>query len=100
MKTLAKIIISGILIMYSHTLQAQPGRGLVKQPPRIPAAIRIPTNASINATAKAKIHANSNSVYGTGGAVYKKDAPKKEQVKQDAIKDDGEEKKGKGKKQK
>jgi hypothetical protein len=98
MKTLTKIIIVWTFVLFSDKLSAQPGHGLVKQPPKINGAIRAATNAGITA-ANAKIHANSNSVYGTG-STYKRTQPKQEEVKKDEIKDDAEVKKSKGKKQK
>ena len=95
MKTLNKIITILILYLISNNLFAQPGHGMIKQPPRINGAMRGVTNASVNA----RIHANSNSVFGIGNShpnYNKKEEPKKEERK-----DDGEtKKKEKGKKEK
>ena len=97
MKTLNTIIAIFMALLIYKNVPAQPGRGMVKPPPRINGAIRAIANSSI----QARIHANSNSVFGTGNthANYtKKEEPKKEEIKDDKY--EGEVKKGKGKKQK
>ena len=100
MKTLTKIIIVWTFVLFSDKLSAQPGHGLVKQPPKINGAIRAATNAGITA-ANAKIHANSNSVFGTGNTkpdYNKKNQPKKQDVKSEAdVKKNTKEKKPKKK---
>lgn len=99
MKPLYKIIGLFIAVLFSTTLYAQLGRGLVRQPPRITGVTRAASNAAVNA----RIHANSNSVFGAGNShpkYNKTEQPAKEEVKKDAINDDAEVKKSKGKKKK
>ena len=70
-----------VFFIISNNLFAQPGHNMVKQPPRINGAVRATANANINA----KIHANSNSVFGTGNAhpnYNKKDNPQKGEIKE------------------
>ena len=62
MKALYTILAFFMTFIVSADLYSQPGRKAVKQPPRINGVQK----ATSNATAKAKIHANSNSVFGTG----------------------------------
>jgi hypothetical protein len=88
---IASLIIPCLLSGYVY---AQPGRPAVKQPPRINGVIKATTSASVNA----KIHANSNSVFGTN-----KTHPnynKKKVAKKDEITQDADTKKGKIRKQK
>jgi hypothetical protein len=99
MQTLIKFIALFTALLIGYTLSAQPGRGLVRQPPRINGAARAAANAGINA---ARIHANSNSVFGTGNThpnYTKKEEPKKEEINKEELKE-GDIKKNKGKKQK
>ena len=94
MKTLFKIISIFTFFLFSNNLLAQPGRNVVKQPPRINGILK----ATNNATARVKIHANSNSVFGS-----KKTHPnyeKRNQSKKVVIKTEGQLKKGKEKKDK
>jgi hypothetical protein len=80
------------LLLGSNTLLAQPG--LIKQPPKVSGV----TNAVRNANAR--IHANSNTIYGAGKV--KTDSKKTVISKSDAVnlKKKDEIKKGKGKKDK
>lgn len=71
-----------IACLFSCYIYAQTGRPNIKQPPRINGVLKATTNAAV----KAKIHANSNSVFGTGNnnAKYnKKNQPKKEAIKKE-----------------
>ena len=77
----------------SNNLSAQQGRG-IKQPPKINGITTAINNANINA----KIHANSNSVFGTANT--HPNYNKKEQPKSSEIKDGNETKKSKVKKEK
>ena len=82
MNLLIKTATLAIACLFSYFTYAQPGRGAIKQPPRINGVLKATTNAAV----KAKIHANSNSVFGTGtnNAKYnKKEQPKKEAVKKE-----------------
>ena len=77
MKSLYKIITLITLFLFSNNLPAQHGRIAVKQPPRINGVLK----ATSNAAAKVKIHANSNSVFGTSKThpkYDKKQSPKGE----------------------
>jgi hypothetical protein len=97
MKPLNKIISLFIVLLITINLSAQPRHGMVKPPPRINSAARAAVNASINA----RLHANSNSVFGIGNThpnYSKKEEPKQEEIKDE--KDEGDVKKGKGKKHK
>lgn len=85
MKTIYKIITLFMAFLISNHLFAQPGRSshinnIVKQQPRINGILK----ATNNANANAKIHANSNSVFGTRNThpnYNKKDQPKKDEIK-------------------
>lgn len=92
MKVLYNILCLLTAFFTSTTLSAQPGH-VIKQPPKI----NVP-KVIANATVNARIHANSNSVFGTGNThpnYNKKSVPKK-----DDVKVEGETKKSKSKKQK
>ena len=90
MKPICKIIILFMAFLISNHLFAQPGRSLhsiqiIKQP-RINGMLKTTTNANANA----KIHANSNSVFGTGNThpnYNKKNQPKKDEIKNDYVND-------------
>ena len=81
MKTIHKPILSLIVFIMSNYLFAQQGPNLsiAKQQQNINGILR----ANSIANANAKIHANSNSVFGTtnSSSYNKKDPPKKEEVK-------------------
>ena len=72
MKTLYKIITIFTLLLFFNNFPAQHVRSAVKQPPRINGVLK----ATSNAAAKAKIHANSNSVFGTSKTHPKYDKKK------------------------
>ena len=95
MKTLYAILYLVTAFFAGNVVLAQPGHG-IKPPPKInvPNIPRVITNANVNT----RIHANSNSVFGTGNThpnYNKKTEPNKETVKVE-----GETKKSKTKKQK
>ena len=79
MKSLYRIIALFTLFLFSNNLPAQHGHATIKQPPRINGVLK----ATSNATAKAKIHANSNSVFGTSKThpKYDKKQPQKGELK-------------------
>jgi hypothetical protein len=81
MKTLFKIITIFTFFLFSNNLLAQPGRGVVKQPPRINGILK----ATNNATNRVKIHANSNTVIGTSKTHpnYDKKQAKKGELKEE-----------------
>lgn len=83
-----------VIFITSNNLFAQPGHNLVKQPSRINGVARAIANANVNA----KIHANSNSVFGTGNT--HPNYNKKDQSRKEVAMDDGDIKKAKAKKQK
>ena len=88
MKALNKITFLLIVVfIISNKLFAQPGRNMVKQPPRINGVVRATATANINA----KIHANSNSVFGNGNS--HPNYSKKEQPQKEVRNDEGEIKK-------
>jgi hypothetical protein len=97
MKTKIIFLILTVGFLYNCPVFAQGGRPphkVVKQQPRVSGAI----SANTHANAKAKIHANSNSVFGS-----KKTHPnyeKRNQSKKVVIKTEGQLKKGKEKKDK
>ncbi|MEO7291729.1 MAG: hypothetical protein ABIW34_01405 [Ginsengibacter sp.] len=91
MKPIYKIILVYITFLCSTRLFAQPGHNIVKQTKGI--------NGILKATANARIHANSNSVF--GAANNPTNYSKKDQRKKDEIKIDKEvQKNNKVKKQK
>lgn len=80
MKPIFKTAALLISILLSYNSHAQPGRSTIKQPPKINGVIKATTNANVNA----KIHANSNSVFGaskTHPKYDKKAQPKKSEIK-------------------
>ena len=89
-----KIVTLLITCFFSYCASAQQGRPTIKQPPKINGVLKATTNASINA----KIHANSNSVFGT--AKTHPNYNKKKVVKKDEITHEADTKKSKSKKQK
>lgn len=91
MKPIHKIILVYITFLCSTRLFAQPGHNFVKQTQGL--------NGILKATANARIHANSNSVF--GAANNPTNYSKKDQRKKDEIKIDKEvQKNNKVKKQK
>ena len=83
-----------VLIVLCNIAIAQPGRN-IKQPPKIKG---VPTAIS---NTKVKIHANSNSVYGTAKThpnYSKKPTPKKEASNSPVVAKADQDKKSKGKK--
>ena len=82
MKLIYKTAAFVIACMFSCLTYAQ-RPNIVKQPPKINGVLKATTNAAINA----KIHANSNSVFGTGNGntnkYNKKNQPKKEDIKKE-----------------
>lgn len=83
MKALYKIITFFTLFLFSNDLLAQHRRIAVKQPPRINGVLK----ATSNTPAKAKIHANSNSVFGTSKThpKYDKKLPPKGELKDEKV---------------
>jgi hypothetical protein len=83
MKLLIQSAVLFIACLFSCYVYAQPGRpNIVKQPPRINGVMKATTNAATNA----KIHANSNSVFGTGNGqsnYNKKNQSKGEEIKKE-----------------
>lgn len=78
MKTIITIITA---LLFCNCLEAQQGIKVVKQPPKVNGVLK----ATTNATTKVKIHANSNTVHGTGNtkSAYKKPAQKKSGEKEE-----------------
>lgn len=97
MKLINKAAALLLACMFSCFTYAQ-RPALVKQPPKMNGVLKATTNAAINA----KIHANSNSVFGTGNSnnkYTKKNQPKKEVIKkEDEVAADSKVKKQKNKK--
>ena len=93
MKSLYRLIAMFTLFFFSHNLSAQRGRVTVKQPPKINNVLK----ATNNATAKVKIHANSNSVVGPSKShpKYDKKQPPKGELKdeKEVVKKDKKQKK-------
>ncbi|HUS02353.1 MAG TPA: hypothetical protein VMY77_11535 [Chitinophagaceae bacterium] len=81
--------------MFSCVAYAQ-RPNIVKQPPKINGVLKATTNAAM----KVKIHANSNSVFGTGNSNNNKYNKKDQLKKEEIIKQDELSKTGKAKKQK
>lgn len=79
-----------MLFLFSNNLPAQHGRITVKQPPRINGV----SKATSNAATKAKIHANSNSVFGTSKThpKYDKKRSSKRELKDEKVIDKKEKK--------
>ena len=84
MKLINKTAALFLACMFSCLTYAQ-RPNIVKQPPKINGVLK----ATGNAAMKAKIHANSNSVFGTGNRnnkYNKKDLPKKDEItKQEEV---------------
>ena len=95
MNPIYKTITGIIVCLFSHYLYAQPGK--VVKPPKIN-VVKVTSNAAVNA----KIHANSNSVFGTAKThpkYDKKTQAKKGEIKEeDTKKEEPKNRKGKNKK--
>lgn len=82
MKLINKTAALFLACMFSCLTYAQ-RPNIVKQPPKINGVLKATTNAAM----KVKIHANSNSVYGTGNnntnKYNKKNPPKKDEIKKE-----------------
>ena len=88
MRPIYKLIVISIICLYSYNVSAQPGK--IKQPPKI-SVVKVP-NVNV------KVHANSNSVFGTGNThpnYNKKTPPKKGEIKSEGDKEKNKEKKKK-----